>query len=407
MGNCCNQRSAEYIQLNSRSNSEPKAAKNSDNEEDKNAPIDSIRNYLILLGQLPTDSNWNVCKRITYYLWRFVIIFPITLVPIFDNTYSAAVRHNSTGLYYYGVDWIITFLVPFVYLINAYVLRKSKSSRKILNAFYGGDDKKEITKQNFRRNVRAFIYLTVFFILLCTIAYIFASEFAFNSTEHIILERTMQVLFCVSFPFRLGTVSALVVYFSTVCFALKEKINEFINAIRDVGLNIEKKRNSVFKFNQATKIQELQDDYSELRNDIKTLNKELQWFYFLFFLIVGATYPLYLMFLIFRNPTLSEIALVSSWVAPYFIFAAILIYSLASVDNRFSKIPVKLNFKAKSQKEKVEDINIWRESLMDANKGCFTINLCIVKIRITFGILFTLVYSGMYIILKTVFEQIL
>jgi len=170
---------------------------------------------------------------------------------------------------------------------------------------------------------------------------------------------------------------------------------------------LKKKKNSVFKFSQATKIQELQDDYSELRKDIKTLNKELQWFYFLFFLIVGATYPLYLMFLIFQNPNLSEVALISSWVVPYFIFAAILIYSLASVDYRFSKIPVKLNFKAKTQKEKVEDINIWRESLMDANKGCFTINLCIVKVRITFGILFTLVYSGMYIILKTVIEQIL
>jgi len=366
----------------------------------------SIRYYLIAVAEHPLDSEWSIIKRILYRLYQIVFIL-ITLVPLANNIYDA-VQNKTLRLNYYLINWILTFFVPLTFGVNKRVLHKSKGCKKLLEIFYQSKDVKSKRKKNFRKNVRTFIYLTIAFILISTFAYVFTSVWAVNfvvGNENFSI--ILQVLLSLSFPFRLATVAALVLYITTVCYALKEKIKAFLSLIKHLGEEITKneKRLTIFKANKSSKISELLGDYRDLRKDTVKLNKELQAFYLLFFTIIGSTYPLYLMFLLDSDVSLAQIGLLSSWIIPYFILTGILINSLASVDYYFSKIPNRLNFKASKSKEKVEDFNIWREALMDSNSGCFTINLKLTEFRITYGILFTLLYTLIPLVGKAIIQH--
>jgi len=235
------------------------------------------------------------------------------------------------------------------------------------------------------------------------VAYILSTILPLETTQR---ESYMIILFCISFPFRLGTVQTLVLYIATVCIALNEMIREFETEINNAdieGADFFK----IFRFGNKV-ITNLQDAYDALRESITTINNELQWFYLAFFIIISLIYPFYLLFLIFKKCShcADEIILLSSGVAPFFILTGILIYYLASVGSNFSRLPEKLNLEATSKQDNIKIINIWRKSLMDTYKGCFTIKILRQEFRITFGLLFTLAYSCIPVILNAIVDKI-
>jgi len=379
-----------------------------DDEEKSKIVANSIRYYLIAVAEHPLIKQWSIFQKTLYRLYQIVFVF-ITLVPLANNIYDS-VQFGSLRLNYYLINWIMTLFVPLTFGVNKWVLYKSKGCKNLLAIFYQSKNIKSKRKKNFRKNVRTSIYVAIVFILVSSAAYIFTTVWAVNfvkNNEEFSI--ALQVLLSLSFPFRLATVAALVLYITTVCYALKEKIKVFLSLIKHVGGMITKneKRHTIFKVNNANKISDLLEDYRDLRKDIIKLNKELQAFYLIFFTIIGVTYPLYVMFLLDSKVSLAEIGLLSSWIIPYFILAGVLISSLASVDYYFNKIPNRLNFKASKSKEKVEDFNIWREALMDSNRGCFTINLKLTEFRITYGILFTLLYTLIPLVGKPIIQHFL
>jgi len=350
-------------------------------------------------GQYPVDTNWPKLKFFAYLLWQFCVM-SFNFYPIIYN-FADIKGEASDPLFYYGVDWIITTLVPISYFINVFVLYKNNNARDILDMFYAGNEKevKEEHKKVFRKKVRRLIFSCVAFIGISTTCYIISFIFIVPDIGNV-----WQILFFISFPIRLGTVTGLVVYNSAVCIAIIQQIKQLLQLID--GKDIVEKF-SIFKTGKK-EITNIKDAYDALRTTIVTINLDQQWFYWTFFTIVGSTYPFYLMFLLFKKSSIYQVILLSSWIVPYFMIACLLIYFLASVDFHFTQIPKRINknftktFDATTTHDQAT--NIWREILMDAFSGCFTLEL--LDYHITYGMLFTILYTFIPLIVKAIVDRV-